>query len=87
MFNIYFLKNYFKILWTGIPTDHVCRYILESWKRIIVNVTPIVNSSTELQMVLMICYLYRRINKNTNNIAYDIYVVYRANFTRAISTE
>ena len=56
----------------GLPTDHVCRYILESWKRITVNVTPTVNSPMKLQMISMIYYIYRQTNKNTNKIAYDI---------------
>jgi hypothetical protein len=47
LFNI-FLKKYFKILLTGLSTNHIRRYILESWKRITANVIAIVNSSIEL---------------------------------------
>jgi DNA polymerase II small subunit/DNA polymerase delta subunit B len=44
-------KKIFKILRTGLPMDHVHRYILNSWKIITANVSATVNSQTELQMI------------------------------------
>ena len=38
------------------PTDHICQDISESWKRITANITAIVKSLTELQMVFRRLY-------------------------------
>jgi len=54
---------------TGLPMDHIHQYISESWKKFTANATVIVNSLTELQMILpVICYIYRHIDKTPTEL-------------------
>ena len=57
LFNIFVLKKYFEILLTGLPTDHIHRYILERWKRITENITTTINSLMKLQMIFYRWYV------------------------------